>query len=189
MNEPLPQIRKHATYQDVLDAPPNMVAELINGALHVWRLPSPRHALAISRLSAELGRPFYIGEGGPGSWWILNKPELHLGEDAVVPDLGGWRRERMPEFPDTAAFDLAPDWACEILSPSTRRIDLTEKRDIYLREGVKHLWFVDPAARTLEAFENRDGTWVLIVALKDADDVCVAPFDAITFELSALWPD
>jgi Uma2 family endonuclease len=82
-----------------------------------------------------------------------------------------------------------PDWVCEVLSPSTRRLDLTEKRDRYAAAGVRHLWLVDPDARTLEAFEAREGQWLLIAALKDDEEVRVAPFDAVPFSLSALWPD
>ncbi len=94
----------------------------------------------------------------------------------------------MPDYPDTAFFTLAPDWACEVLSPSTRRIDLHGKRPIYAREGVGHLWLVDPADRTMEAFELREEQWVLIGAAKDDDPVCIPPFDAITFSLADLWP-
>lgn len=189
MNEPLPQIRRPATYQDVLDAPANMVAELVNGALHLQPRPAFRHGISGSRLGMEIGGPFDRGRGGPGGWWIIDEPELHLGDDVVVPDLAGWRRERMPEAPDTAFVELAPDWVCEILSPGTRQFDLTEKRDVYGRAGVAHLWFVDPNARTLEAFANTDGVWSLLAALKDDDPVRQAPFDAIEFELSALWAD
>ena len=189
MNEPLPKVRWPATYQDVLEAPPNMVAELVNGALHLQPRPRARHGFASSRLGARINSDFDFGDDGPGGWWILDEPELHLGDDVVVPDLAGWRRERMPEFPDTAFIDLAPDWVCEVLSPGTRQFDLTEKRSLYLREEVRHLWFVDPNARTLEAFELKDGTWSLITALKDDDPVSVPPFDAIEFPLSALWPD
>ena len=92
-------------------------------------------------------------------------------------------------FPTRAWFDLAPDWVCEVLSPGTRRIDLTDKRRLYAAAGVGHLWFVDPLARTLEAFALRDGAWTLIAALKDDDEVRVPPFDAIAFPLSVLWPD
>ena len=189
MNHPQPNITRPATYQDVLDAPPNMVAELVNGALHLQPRPASRHGLASSRLGMEVGGPFDRGRGGPGGWWIVDEPELHLGQDVLVPDLAGWRHERMPEFPDTAAFDLAPDWICEVLSPSTRQFDLVEKRQVYGKTGVGHLWFVDPAARTLEAFSNDAGNWTLISALKDDDPVSVPPFDAIEFPLSALWPD
>lgn len=189
MNRPLPEIERPATYQDVLDAPPNMVAELINGALHLQPRPAARHGLATSFLSGEIVGPFGRGRGGPGGWWIVIEAELHLGEDVIVPDIAGWRRERMPDFPDTAAISLSPDWVCEVLSPSTRQFDLTEKRQLYGMQGVEYLWFVDPTARTLEAFANRKGEWVLVTALKDDDPVSIAPFDAIEFPLSALWPD
>ena len=178
-----------ATYQDVLDAPPNMVAEVIDGTLHMQPRPAMRHAWASSGLGAKISPPFNYGDGGPGGWWIVFEPELHLGEDIVVPDLAGWRRETMPEYPDAAYCTIAPDWVCEVLSPSTRRIDLGDKREIYAREGVRHLWFVDPNAKTLEAFELRDGQWVLLATLADDDPVSLSPFDAITFPLDALWPE
>jgi Uma2 family endonuclease len=95
----------------------------------------------------------------------------------------------MPVYPDAPWFDLAPDWACEVLSPSTRRLDLTGKREVYGREAVGHLWFVDPLARTLEAFALRDGAWTLLGALSDSDPVRLQPFDAIEWPLGALWPD
>ena len=178
-----------ATYQDVLDAPPNMVAEVIAGTLHMQPRPASRHARASSIIGGELVPPFDRGRGGPGGWWIVFEPELHLGEDIVVPDLAGWRRETMPDYPDAAYFDIAPDWVCEVLSPSTRRIDLGDKREIYAREGVRHLWFVEPNAKTLEAFELREGQWVLLATLADDDPVSLPPFEAITFPLDALWPE
>ena len=180
---------RQATYQDVLDAPAHKVAEIIAGTLHTQPRPASRHARASSKLGGQIDGPFDSGIGGPGGWWIIDEPELHLGDDILVPDLGGWRRETMPVYPDAAFFDIAPDWACEVLSPSTRRIDTTAKRDIYAREGVSHLWFVDPDARTLEAFELRDGQWLLTASLADNDPVSVKPFDAISFPLGALWPD
>ena len=179
---------RRATYQDVLDAPAYRVAEIVDGTLYTQPRPAPRHAVASSRLGIDLGGPFDRGRGGPGGWWILDEPELHLGEDILVPDLAGWRRERMEELPDTAYFTLAPNWACEVLSASTRRLDLHEKRPVYAREGVGHLWLVDPADRTLEAFELREGQWVLIASAKDDDPISIRPFDAITFSLGDLWP-
>ncbi len=176
-----------ATYQDVLDAPEHMVAEIIAGTLHTHPRPSPRHAVASSRLGIELGGPFDRGRGGPGGWRILDEPELHLGEEILVPDLAGWRRERMPELPDTAYFTLAPDWTCEVLSASTRKLDLVRKRPIYAREGVPHLWLVDPVDRILEAFELHEGRWVLIASVEDDAPVSIAPFEAITFGLGELW--
>ena len=184
----LEQPERRATYQDVLDAPPHMVAEVVEGALYTHPRPAPLHALASSSLGAALGSPFQKSRGGPGSWWIIDQPELHLGEDILVPDLAGWRRERMPDFPDTAFATLAPDWVCEVLSRSTRNLDRHGKRPVYAREGVGHLWFIDPEARDLEAFELRDGDWVLIATARNDDPVSIPPFDAISFPLDALWP-
>ena len=180
---------RRATYQDVLDAPPHMVAEVIAGTLHTHPRPAARHAWASSRLGGRLDGSFNPGAGGPGGWWIVFEPELHLGEDIVVPDLAGWRRETMPEYPDAAYFMIAPDWVCEVLSPSTRRLDLNEKRDLYAREGVSHLWLVDPDARTLETFELRERHWLLLATLVDDAPVSLPPFDAITFPLDVLWPE
>ena len=179
---------RRAAYQDVLDAPAHRVAEIVDGTLYTHPRPAMPHALASSRLGVELTGPFDRGRGGPGGWWIIDEPELHLGEEIVVPDIAGWRRERMPDYPDTAYVSLAPDWVCEVLSPSTRRLDLHGKRPVYAREGVGHLWLVDPADRTLEAFELRDGHWVLIAGAKDDDPISIRPFDAITFSLGDLWP-
>ncbi|HET9067042.1 MAG TPA: Uma2 family endonuclease [Amaricoccus sp.] len=189
MNQHAPSVRRPATYQDVLDAPEHMVAELIEGALHLHPRPASRHARASSVLGVRVGGPFDSDPDGPGGWWIIDEPELHIGADVLVPDLAGWRRDRMPTYPDAPWFDLVPDWVCEVLSPSTRRIDLTAKRRLYGHAGIAHLWFVDPIARTLEAFALKEGAWTLIAALNDAEEIRVPPFDAIAFPLSVLWPD
>ena len=188
MNAPRATLRS-ATYQDVLDAPPHMVAEIVGGRLSLQPRPAPRHERAHSAMLGRLAGPFDFGEGGPGGWWILTEPELHLGPDVLVPDVAGWRRERMPALPETAWFDLAPDWACEVLSPSTRRLDLGGKRDAYAREGVGHLWLVDPLARTLEAFELRGGAWTLLATRTGDDAVRLPPFEDLDWPLSALWAD
>ena len=182
---------RQATYQDVLDAPPHMVAEVLAGTLHTQPRPAMRHAWASSIMGGELVGPFNRGSGGPGGWWIIDEPELHLGLDIVVPDLAGWRRETLPDYPDAAYCTIAPDWVCEVLSPSTRRIDQNEKRAIYAREGVSHLWFVDPdpAAKTLEIFALHKGQWVLLETLADGAPVSQPPFEAISFPLHALWPE
>jgi len=149
--------KRRATYEDLLRVPDHRVAEIVDGDLHVSPQPASRHTLASSGLGSGLWAPFHQGRGGPGGWWILFEPELHLGQDVLVPDLAGWRRERMPEFPDTAAFTLAPDWVCEVVSPGTERLDRAKKMPVYAREQVSHLWLVNPIARTLEPLWGEDG--------------------------------
>ena len=178
---------RRATYQDVLDAPPEKVAEVVDGTLYIFHRPAIRHTLAASVLGSIFIPPFYHGRGGPGGWWILKEPELHLGEDIVVPDLAGWRRERMPVLPDAAYFTLAPDWVCEVLSPSTRKLDLGGKSAVYARAGVRYIWFVDPIARSLEAKVLRGGKWAVIATLHDDATVSLPPFEAISFSLDDLW--
>ncbi len=178
-----------ATYQDVLDAPVHMVAEIVAGDLHTQPRPAAPHARASSVMGRRIGSPFDDGVSGPGGWWIIFEPELHLGGDILVPDLAGWRRETMPAFPTGAFFEIAPDWVCEVLSPSTRQLDQGGKRMAYAREGVPHLWFVDPDTRTLEAFARREVQWVLLATLVEAAPVSLPPFEAITFSLADLWPD
>ncbi len=181
--------RRRATYQDVLDAPPNKVAEIIDGELELSPRPAAPHSAASSALGAELTLPFGRGRGGPGGWIILDEPELHLGENVLVPDIAGWRRERLPHVGSKVGFTLAPDWLCEVLSPATERRDRTDKLPIYARHGVAHAWLVNPLERTLEALELRDGLWVILGAWRDDARVRVAPFDAFELELGVLWAD
>ena len=176
-----------ATYQNVLDAPEHLVAELIGGTLYTHPRPAPRHATAGAGLLGRLHPAFDRGDDGPGGWRILYEPELHLDDEVLVPDLAGWRRERMPELPDTAYFTLAPDWVCEVLSPSTRKLDLVHKRPIYASAGIAYLWLIDPAERILEAFRLHDGKWQLVETVEDDDPVRIAPFEAVTFSLADLW--
>lgn len=182
--------KNKVTYDDLRALPENMVGEILGGQLHATPRPAPKHARAYSALGFSLGGPFDRGHGGPGGWWIIDEPELHLAGDVIVPDIAGWRRSRMPALPETAWFELAPDWVCEILSPSTAHTDRAIKMPVYAREGVAHLWLVDPDARTLEVYALQDsGHWLLLETLKDADGVRQPPFDAIEFPLSDLWAE
>jgi Uma2 family endonuclease len=176
-----------ATYADIEALPPNMVGQLIYGALHAHPRPSPKHARATSLLGSELTTPFDRGKGGPGGWIILDEPELHLGPHVLVPDIAGWRRERMPRLPDTAFFELSPDWVCEVLSPSTARIDRTDKLAVYAAFNVGHAWYIDPDAHTLEVLELKDERWTIAATFKDADSVMAPPFASHTFSLDVLW--
>ena len=178
-----------ATYADIEALPANMVGQIVFGVLHSHPRPAPRHARASSRLGAELDGPFDRGRGGPGGWIILDEPELHLGPHVIVPDIVGWRRERLPRLPETAYIEAPPDWACEVLSPSTARLDRTDKLAVYAEFEVGHCWLVDPDALTLEVFELREGRWTLHSTFKEADIVAAPPFSAHSFALDVLWPD
>lgn len=186
MNRPAPA-RRPATYEDLLAVPDHLVAEILNGELHTNPRPAVPHALATTGLGGDLFGPFDRGRGGPGGWWILVEPELHLSDDVVVPDLAGWRRSRVPDLPRGAFLEIAPDWVCETLSPSTERIDRGKKLAIYARESVAHLWLLNPIAETLEAYRLEQGRWLLLVT--HAGDVAarIEPFDAVELELWRLW--
>lgn len=188
--------RRRATYEDVLAAPEHMVAEIVDGELFTSPRPAPRHAAASSWLGAIVAGAFHgpAGIGGaPGGWWIIDEPELHLGPDIVVPDVVGWRRERMPQLPDDVYFQLAPDWVCEVASPSTVTLDRGRKMRVYAREGVAHLWLVDPLAKTLEVYrltgERGQRAWLLEVTHVGTEVVRAAPFDAIEIDLARCWAD
>jgi Uma2 family endonuclease len=185
---------KPATYADIEALPPHMVGEIVFGVLHVQSRPTPKHGRATGRLNAELDGPFDRGRGGgSGDWLFLIEPELHLGPHVLVPDIAGWRRQRMPSVPDTAFISLAPDWVCEVLSPSTQRFDRTDKLAVYAAFEVGHCWYVDPIARTLEVFERQEGKggqgakWLLAATFKDADPVTAPPFATHTFGLDVVW--
>ncbi len=179
--------KRPATYEDVQGVPDTKIAELINGTLYEFARPRTMHVSATSTLGEILGPPFKRGKGGPGGWLILDEPELHLGADILVPDLAGWRRERMPELPDAPFLTLAPDWVCEVLSPSTAALDRSEKLPIYGAHGVRHVWFVDPAIRTLEVLSHEGGRWQVVVTFGGEATVRAEPFDAIELVLAELW--
>jgi len=130
--------QREATYENLMQVPPHLVAEILYGRLHTHPRPAPRHARSTSALTGKLFGPYDEGDGGPGGWWILDEPELHLGSEVLVPDLAGWRRERMPQLPETAWFELAPDWVCEVLSPSTAQTDRSLKLPLYAKHGIRH---------------------------------------------------
>jgi Uma2 family endonuclease len=185
---PLPSIFP-ATYDDLSRVPDHLVAEIVDGDLVVSPRPAPRHAAASSALGAELGGPFQRGRGGPGGWWILDEPELHLGSDVLVPDLAGWRRERLPRLPREAYFALAPDWVCEVVSPSTERLDRVRKMRLYGAAAVRHLWLVNATARTLEVYRLEGDIWARVGAHAESEVVRAEPFEGIALELEALWAD
>ncbi|WNG18289.1 Uma2 family endonuclease [Cystobacter fuscus] len=176
-------------------APPEMVTEILGGELHLSPRPARAHTNAASRLGALLSMPFLFGRGGPGGWVIIDEPELHLGPrpDKLVPDIAGWRRERLPRAVGgedaPAHYDLAPDWVCEVLSERTRRIDKVQKMRIYAREGVRHVWHVDPIAQTLDLFRLEGRHWLLVETFAGDERVRAAPFEAVELELALVWSE
>jgi Uma2 family endonuclease len=181
--------KRRATYADLLAVPDHKVAEIVDGELVVSPRPAIPHAKASSALGVVVGGPFGFGTGGPGGWVILDEPELHVGEDVLVPDLASWRREHLPVAPQAAYISLAPDWICEVLSPTTEKLLRADKLPIYARERVAHAWLVNPLARTLEVFALDGARWSLLGTFAGDKRARIVPFDAIEIELRLLWPE
>jgi Uma2 family endonuclease len=183
---PMPKPRP-ATYEDIVRLPEHLLGEIIDGDLIVSPRLAPVHALASSSLGVEIGGPFGRGRGGPGGWLILDEPELHIEGQVLVPDLAGWRRERMPSLPEAPWFTLAPDWVCEVLSPSTAVVDRTRKQEIYRQQAVPWLWFVDPLARTIEVLSCGEAAWTVAGTFGGEGEARIPPFDAVAIDVGALW--
>ena len=182
--------RKAAAYEDLVSVPDHLVAEILDGELFTSPRPAFRHARAASMLGANVMGRFDGPEGGdesPGGWWFLFEPELHFDRDVIVPDIAGWRRDRVPMLPDAPWFDVAPDWVCEVISPSTESIDRGRKLRIYAREGVSHLWLLNPVAKTLEVYRLADGNWILVKTLVGDEVVLAEPFADVEMEMSHWW--
>jgi Uma2 family endonuclease len=179
-------MRKHATYDDLLAVPEHLIAEILDGELIV----SPHPGLLQLRVSTAVSALLFAAfdRPVPDAWWIVNGPELHLRDDVVVPDLAGWRRERLPTFPSGPWLDLAPDWVCEVASPSTEAIDRGRKLRIYAREGVGHLWLLNPKLRTLEVYRRSDDKWIVVETFVGNETVRAEPFDEVELDMTRWWP-
>ncbi len=177
-----------SVYEAREQLPEHLTGEIIEGELFVSPKPRTVHARATLRLFKKLA-PFdeEEGEDGPGGWLFLHETEVHLSGDVLVPDLAGWRRERMPEMPDVVGITVAPDWVCEVLSPSTETLDRGRKMAVYAREGVKHLWLVAPRLQTLEVYRLEDGRWRLLGTHTGSGPVHAEPFEALPVKLASLW--
>jgi Uma2 family endonuclease len=179
--------KKPATYEDIEALPVGWVGEIIEDELYAMPRPASRHLRVASRLGALMAHAFELPQGGPGGWWFLDEPELHFDRNVLVPDMAGWRRERVPEPPDAPWLTIVPDWICEVISPSTRAVDFARKMPLYYREGVNHLWLIDPSHCSLEVF-HRGAEWWERSALHEGRGLLrVEPFDAVAWELGLLW--
>lgn len=178
-------------YAQLCALPPGQTGEIIGGRLHVQPRPAGPHALASSTLTMDIGGSFQRGKGGPGGWWILDEPEIHFVRDVevCVPDIAGWRKQRLPKIPQGHRFEVVPDWVCEVLSPSTAKTDRVEKMPVYARYGAAYLWLVNPLERTLEAFALREGLWTVIGLFQEGDTVQIAPFEELALNLADLWTE
>ena len=176
-------------YEQLQALPEGLTGEILNGQLHTQPRPSGPHALAESGLNIAIGSRYGFGDGGPGGWWILVEPEVHFVRDqeVAVPDLAGWRRERMPRIPEGHRFEVVPDWVCEILSPSTASKDREIKLPLYAYYGVTYAWLVDPQRRTLEVYRLEQGTWQLLLEAAETAVVRAPPFEALDLKLAVLW--
>jgi Uma2 family endonuclease len=181
--------RRQATYEDLLKVPDILIAEIIDGELITSPRPASPYARATSVIRGDLD-PFDRrpgSPGGPGGWWILFEPELHLGTDILVPDLAGWRRERLPVLRDVPYFEQAPDWVCEITSPSTGQLDRVRKMPVYARERVEHIWLVDPLQRTLEVYRLEGQHWMVVSTHGGEESIHAEPFAALELDMSRWW--
>lgn len=181
------QAREKTLYEMIEALPEGYTGEILSGTLHVNPRPAGPHIRTGSNLGADIAYPFDRARGGPGGWWILDEPEVHfvLDIEVSVPDIAGWRRERMPEIPHDHRFTVVPDWVCEIVSPSSVRTDRTVKMPIYAQFGVSYMWLVDPAQRLIEAFKNVDAEWVDVGQASEASAIRLPPFDAV--EITPPW--
>lgn len=181
--------KKPATYEDIEELPLGWVGEILEDELYAHPRPAWSHMEAMQALSAHLVARFQEGKGSLGGWWLGVEPELHFGREVLVPDLAGWRRERRPHPPNRSGHftRVVPDWVCEVLSPSTARVDRCRKMPIYFREGVSQAWLIDPRQCTLEVYRRGSTDWRLVTTYAGNVTVCAEPYDVVPLDLTLLW--
>lgn len=184
-----PKRRRPASYDDIIALPEGIVGEIIDGELVTHPRPAPPHARSSTNLGFFIVGPFALGIGGPGGWVILDEPEIQFAADTLVPDLAGWKKERLPALPEKGPLDIAPDWVCEVLSPSTVSDDRGRKLPIYARHKVGHVWLVDPLVRTLEVLGLHDSSWLIVGVYGKEEAVRAEPFEAVELPLQLLWSE
>jgi Uma2 family endonuclease len=184
-----PLLLKRKLYEELIALPNGLRGEILNEQLYAHPRPSGLHGLVSSNLHAEINSSYHRGRGGPGGWWIIYEPEVHfqLDQEVLVPDIAGWRRERLPEIPVGHKFTVAADWVCEVLSPSTESLDREIKMPIYAKYDVKDVWLVDPLKRVLETYNLDNNKLELQNKYERGDTVSVKPFELLQFVLKELW--
>ncbi len=169
--------------------PDPLVGEVIAGALYTMGRPSPAHASVEEGLIIDLREGRRGGGPPPSGWYFKIEVEVRFPSDEkVVPDVAGWREARIEGHRNDNPIRVVPDWVCEVLSDSMRKKDLGVKRDLYARQGVGHLWLVEPEEHRLEAFSlDEQGRWVLLGSYFEDAVVDVAPFLGVPMAIGRWW--
>lgn len=144
------------TYEDLLGFPDdNLRREIIDGELIVTAAPRRRHQLAVTRILVPLA--LYADRHGGEA---LPAPrDVYLSDKSVVePDVVFTRAEHL-ERSEEPFVRGAPDIVVEVSSPSTRRLELHRKRDLYERYGVPEYWFVDLESDRIEVYRLEGGRY------------------------------
>jgi len=181
--------KRLATYADLLALPDDARGEIVDGEVVLQPSPTPLHQSTVGEIYAELRNPFQRGRGGPGGWWLIPDVDVEFGpHDICRPDIAGWRKERLPQFPGERPIVNRPDWVCEGLSPRTAVRDQNEKRTIYERAGVPWYWVVDPQNRTITVLRLVTDGFVVSQVVGDDGTAALPPFEAVEIDLKTLFP-
>ncbi len=181
--------KRLATYDDLLALPDDVRGQVVAGEVIVSPSPTPLHQSVLAEIYSELRGPFQRGRGGPGGWWLIPDVDVRFGpHDIFRPDISGWRRESVPEFPMKRPVIQRPDWVCEGLSPRTAVVDQGIKRNVYASAGVPWYWLVEPANRSLTVLRLSPEGYVMEVVVGESDSAHLPPFDAIECEVALFFP-
>lgn len=165
--------------------------EMIDGEIVYKAMPTPAHGSAQRKIGALID-PF-DGKGGargPGGWWLMTEVEVLYANTREVfrHDLVGFRRDLHPARPSNELpVKIRPDWACEILSPSTARYDVVKKQRTLHGHRVPHYWIVDPEHQTLTVMRWNEGHYLRVLDAGVGDVVRAEPFDAIELDVRELF--
>ncbi len=189
MGRPAETIPSFADLVRAIDALPEGVTGLIlePGIIHTMARPGAAHRFAQFRVRRALGA--CDGAAGGAGWWLEEEPSIRLpGDRLVVPDIAGWRlpTDETPSFVDENPILVVPQFACEVLSPTTERDDRRLKLPLYAEVGVEHVWLVDPRTRLVEVYETRESLPAQVASARD-DDVSVLPPFGIELDVAAFW--